>query len=133
MKYEDKNIINFSEVDKNNKILFTNSFNYINDYFVYQYSEILNDVHKNEIKNTLNANITNQESINLAKFFGYYLWGFRKSLNINGIKISKFIHVNSIYEMSINYLNDLQKKISELKIGESILILQKNKTLKFLV
>ena len=77
-----------------------------------------------------NSNV-NQESINLEKFFGYFLWGFRGNIKINGTNIVSYQKVNSIFEINNECISSLKEQLKNLKQNNSILILQKFQNAKF--
>ena len=122
-KCENKNIIHFSELKEDDKISFNSAFIYVREYFLQYYKSIfLNKESKNLNKN----NEKNQESIDLEKYFGYFLWAYRNIVKINNTNIVKYENVNSIIDMKDEFIKSLEIKIKKLKEGESILIFQKD-------
>ena len=127
LKIKDNNIINFSNLKKDSKILVKSSFDYIKEYFLYSYENVLINISNNNKDNTS----INQESINFEKLFGYYLWVMKNRLEINNIKITDYLKVNSIFEIKDEYITTLKDKIKHLKENKSILILQYDQNAKF--
>ena len=126
-KCENKNIIHFSELKEDDKISFNSAFIYVREYFLQYYKSIfLNKESKNLNKN----NEKNQESIDLEKYFGYFLWAYRNIVKINNTNIVKYENVNSIIDMKDEFIKSLENKIKQLKDGESILIFQKDQNAK---
>ena len=128
LNYKDKNIINFKDLDTNCKIYFKSSFDFIKEFFLYSLKNIMINNKNNYI--TENTDV-NQESINLEKFFGYFLWGFRGNIKINGTNIVSYQKVNSIFEINNECISSLKEQLKNLKQNNSILILQKFQNAKF--
>lgn len=121
IKHENKNIIHFSELKETDTISFNSAYIYVREYFLNYYKSAFinkenNDFNKNNEKN--------QDSIDLEKYFGYFLWAFRDVVKLNGTKIVSYETVNSIIDMKDCYIESLLSKIKKLQNGESILIMQ---------
>ena len=128
LKYNDKNIIQFSGLEAESKVSFNCAFNYIREYFLFSFQKIIVDKKNNLVIKNIKVN---QESINLEKYFGYFLWGFRGLIKINHINIVSYQKVNSIFEIKDEYISKLSKQLDNLKQNKSILILQNAPNAKF--
>ena len=126
-KHKEKNIIHFTELKSTDKISFNSAFIYIREYFLYYYNEIV----VNKTNNDLNkSTIKNQDSINLEKYFGYFLWAFRNVIKLNNTNIVNYQIVNSLIDMKDECIESLASKIKKLEDGKSILLLQKDQNAK---
>ena len=126
-KCENKNIIHFSELKEDDKISFNSAFIFVREYFLKYYQSIfVNKENKNLNKN----NEKNQDSIDLEKYFGYFLWAYRNVVKLNNTNIVTYETVNSIIDMKDEFINSLGAKIKKLENGESLLIFQKDQNAK---
>lgn len=120
-KTKNSNIIHFSKLKSTDKISFNSAFNYIREYFLGYYHSIVSIMSNDKLSKNSEKN---QGSINLKKFFGYFLWAFRNGIKLNNTKIVTYIQVNSIIDINDDYIQSLKSKVEDLEDGESILILQ---------
>ena len=120
-KTKNSNIIHFSKLKSTDKISFNSAFNYIREYFLGYYHSIVSIMSNDKLSKNSEKN---QGSINLKKFFGYFLWAFRNGIKLNNTKIVTYIQVNSIIDINGDYIQSLKSKVEDLEDGESILILQ---------
>ena len=122
IKHENENIIHFSELKETDKISFNSAYIFIREYFLKYYQSAF--VNRKKNNNFNKNNEKNQISIDLEKFFGYFLWAFRDVVKLNKTTIVSYKNVNSIIDMKEELIESLESKVKELKNGESILIIQ---------
>lgn len=123
LKYENNNIIKFSDLDKNCVISFNYAFDYLKEFFLFSFNKIF-------IKfNTQGSDKEFQDPLNLEKIFGIYLWGSRKDIKFNKVNMNfaKLFKINSLIDIKDEYITSLSKIIENLKKKESILIFQTDK------
>ena len=132
IKYQDKNIINFSDLKSNEKVAFQSAYDYIREFFILSYNKIFIETNKdiNYKSNKFESNKAIQDSVNLENLVGYYIWGFRNKIKINNIKITTYIKINSIFDIKENYFDSFKTKIQSLNKKESILIFQEDENAK---
>ena len=122
IKHEKENIIHFSELKGTDKISFNSAYIFIREYFLKYYQSAF--VNRKKNNNFNKNNEKNQISIDLEKFFGYFLWAFRDVVKLNKTKIVAYKNINSIIDMKEELIKSLKSKVEKLKNGESILIIQ---------
>ena len=126
-KHKDMNIIHFSELNSVDKISFNSAFIYIREYFLHYFHSIITTKANNELNK---SNEKNQDSINLERFFGYFLWAFRGVTRINQTNIVDYILINSLIDMKDEFEDSFSSKIKKLNNNECLLILQKDQNEK---
>ena len=126
-KHKDMNIIHFSELNSADKISFNGAFVYIREYFLRYFHSIITEKANNDLNK---SNEKNQDSINLERFFGYFLWTFRGVIRINQTNIVDHIIINSLIDMKEEFEDSLSSKIKKLNNNECLLILQKEQNAK---
>ena len=126
-KHKDMNIIHFSELNSVDKISFNSAFIYIREYFLHYFHSIITTKANNDLNK---SNEKNQDSINLERFFGYFLWAFRGVTRINQTNIVDYILINSLIDMKDEFDDSFSSKIKKLNNNECLLILQKDQNAK---
>ena len=121
LKHENKNIIHFSELKETDTISFNSAFIYVREYFFKYYLSTFVSKESNYFNKN---NEKNQDSIDLEKYFGFFLWAFRDIVKLNGTKIVSYVNVNSIIDMKDDFIESLSSNVEKLEEGESILIFQ---------
>ena len=123
LKYNNENIIKFSDLKKDSKISFCVAFDYIREFFLYSFNKLFTKMNKQGNSKSF------QDPLALEIIFGIYLWGSRNNIELNNLRMNfvDIFKVNSIIDIKDEYATSLGEKIKKLKKKESILLFQINK------